>query len=294
MFQEMKFDEVPQDVERIPFGIFELDKKGGYRTNDFIVLSANTGVGKSMVAQWIALKTARLGHKTMYVDYENDPQIVAERFNWFDASVNTKWHQLREQRTLIYCMKSVEENKIVEQIILGKTLNPIQFVLEKYKSIENAILLHKPKLLVIDLFSGIYKTVISAQQTSQVVYLLSEKISELAKEHRCAIIALEQIKGDSRNGVRPTPKDIATGQALTHKATKIITLFSYAKDNQARIASEDPTFPLANFLEIIVCKDRTGDIPEQIYTVVKDFGLRGPRTEEITSYLDYVHKRSFK
>ena len=290
MFDPIKFSEIKVPVQRVKFGLFQLDFTGGYRSNDFIVLAAATGVGKSLLALWIAISATEQGKKVMYIDYENDASLIEERL----VSFGKNYKSAIANNLLKLYTQSAQEKIIIQKSFTERNFNLHKFIFDKITAIENAIILHQPNLLVIDVFSCLYKNIAPTNLTSQLTYILSESISTIAKKHNCAIIATEQLKNDKIYG-RPGEKDVATGNALTHKATKIITLFSYFKENRARTGfATDLSIKLEDFLEVILVKDRTNDIAEKIYVHKKDIGFHQPNTHEYAAYFDYINNKAFK
>ena len=163
MFDVLKIEKSTDPVYYIKTGIFEIDRQsGGIRDTDYIVMSGPTGTGKSYVAQWIAINAAMNGDKAMYVDMENGVDIIEERL----TSFSLPFKQLIDEKKLLFFTKAKNDSETVKRMILDNNSQVEKFIFSKLEAIENSIILHKPKLLVIDLFSCLFNAVINGAKIS--------------------------------------------------------------------------------------------------------------------------------
>lgn len=72
-----------KDVEKVPFGIDELDRlsKGGINRGDIALFLAQSGVGKSKLLKWIGVNAARLGFKVLHLQAEGTKKECLDQYD---------------------------------------------------------------------------------------------------------------------------------------------------------------------------------------------------------------------
>lgn len=263
------------EPKRIKTGIFEIDKKGGIRSNDFIVMAGSSGTGKSYLSLFMACSAAKKGHNIVYIDLENGAETIAARIKSQGFNIHTDFGKIDEKH-------GTERLKIFEDHNIAA--NPLE-------TIENVILTFKPDFLVIDLFN-VFTASKPTYMISQVTTELAVGFHRLAQKNNCAIMVLQQFtKDNSRHARRPVLDDISGGAGLVHKATKVFTLFRYSKERVEKVCGNDSEI-VKKIIELIPRKDRHGDLPQDIILLRNEGGIHEPLTMERNAYLELVFKTS--
>lgn len=81
-----------QNIKGVPTGFKELDDKvKGLKRGHLIVLGAETGFGKSMLAITLSVNVAKAGEDVLYLDLENGRDEIYKRFltNWYELDPDT-------------------------------------------------------------------------------------------------------------------------------------------------------------------------------------------------------------
>jgi archaellum biogenesis ATPase FlaH len=186
-------DIVNNALPLIKTGIPLLDEKlgGGAEPEDFIVIGAHTGVGKSWISYKIAVNMANAGHKILYIETENKDKTISERLLMMGYKDNGNF--------------ILHTNKYIDP---QGCLNLIEKV--------------NPDVIFIDVFSGLFSEVEQFQMnkayTSTIKYFKATK--------KIIFITEQVIKEQNKNKLeRPTIDSIAGVKAITRLAEKVIVLW---------------------------------------------------------------------
>lgn len=221
-----------------------LDLMKGITTEDFLVISGDTGSGKSTVALAMACNMAKNGNTVVYLNAENSPKVIVDAIKNLGFNFDKDFGEFKKgvHRLIIYSMNDI-----------------------KFADLEKLLILHEPKALFIDLFSSLLDgqpTYMTAQLTAE----YAKKISFYPQKYNCAIIATEQFCKDNKRISRPNIGDIAGGAGLSRKATKVLLIYRLIKTKAEAIMNRaanqsvtEHSLTIADISsELLTKKDRLG------------------------------------
>lgn len=253
-----------------------LDSQRGITTEDFVVMGGGTGTGKSLIALFMACSMAKKGETVIFLNAENSKKVTSDRIREFGFDFDKDF--------------GIPDAKGFHRLIII-SIKDIRF-----ESIPQFFTIYKPTAMFIDLFSSLLDHVESHLKTS-FTGKYAKELSFYPEKYNCAIIVTEQLTKDSRRVGRATPDDIAGGAALTRKATKIITLYRYAKEKLDTLVAKAVKNKVTGSgqimlsgSELIVRKDRLGFWKDGINLIKYEHGegFISPEGYEMTDYFNTV------
>ncbi len=238
-----------------------------FGSDDFLVIAAGTGIGKSYIAMYMSMNIAKNGKRVLFFNFENHPAVFVKNMLQMGFDFEKDFGGFGEDELSRFMVVHSQDYA-----------KPITF-----EQIRKKVELCKPDLVVIDLFSGL----IPQDNISVIGTQYAIALSQFPKEYNCAVMTTEQYKKDHRNSERADEKSIGGSRALTDKATKVFTFFNYYKGNPHK-AVRERLRAVDNTLELIVCKDRNSRADLGIEYIYKDNGYRRPTLQEMSVYMDTV------
>lgn len=246
----------------IPTGFKELDNiiHGLNRGEEFAVLFARTGIGKSFIALSICLNACKLGHRVGYVSPEMSPSMLGFRTDSLDEHFSSS-----------ALMRGKEVPGYKEYIDKLMSSN-YYFMAAEQKDFNNVITVSKLRRFVtlnqLDFLCIDGLTYLTDERGSKrdnkttVLTNISQDLMQLSIQLKIPILAIVQ---SNREGVKedaPSLENIRDSDGISHNASKVISL----KQNDM------------GGIEIVILKHRAGtnggrllylwDIDKGIFTYV--------------------------
>ena len=217
----------------------------------------------------MACSMAKAGSKVVLVNTENAGHIMQQRIVSLGFNFSQDFGEF-------------DNNGLHRLIII--TVNEI-----KFDQVVNLVLVHEPNVLFFDLFSSLLDQV-KGFDIPMFTRHYAKELSGFNEKYKCAVFVTEQLTKDSKRTYRPNMNDIQGGVALTQKATKVILVYRYYKENLEKLFSKNALPGLAEkTTELIVRKDRYSRFRDNFYFVKLDcsgFHTLNPYEQE--DYTDYV------
>jgi replicative DNA helicase len=271
--------EIYEQTEKMSYkslfvGIPQIDTNGGITDHDCTVIAGSTGSGKSLVALFMACNLAKYGNqKVVFFNVENDIKLMTERMKDLGFDYNKDFGEFDKNG----------ENRLV--LMSGKNM--------KFEMIQSAIIQYQPKALFLDLFSSLMDNQ-SSFMVADFTLKYAIEISEYPKQYKCSIFVTEQLIKDNRRTHRPVINDIQGGKGLPNKATKVIMVYRYVKENLERSIKQPVSSKvIINTTELLLRKNRMKDtIPNFMFLQLENKIGFVPLTEsEEIDYTEYVFNR---
>ncbi len=276
------YEEIKKKVyDHLDMGLPSL--AGGITTEDFMVISGDSGSGKSTIALYMACHVAKYGRKVAIFNLENSEKVITDEIKKLGFDFDKDFGERDEHGRHRLIILNDDINSETSSITMSQ--------------IQNVLTYHEPSLIVIDLFNGL----LSGQMPNMIPSLTEKYAIQLRKwcvRNKCLIIVTEQLTKDNKRVTRPMANDIAGGASLTRKATIILMIYQYNQQNaekNLRQEQEVSNYNTANVAELIVRKSNKGllRVPTFVY-VKKTSGIYGQQgfveldDEQRKSYVDYV------
>lgn len=254
-----------EESDTLKTGIPELDEiTGGLNNEDLIIVAARPGMGKTefalTVAEGVAESTIRIGEETMprgvlIFSMEMSAQQVIER--QLAGAANMPVSALRKPSRM--------DDEDWARISMGiKRLSGLQvwvvdsskLTIEQIRAIAER---HKRKhpnlsLILCDYLGLIEKP--RAERNDLAIAHISGGMKRMAKDLKTPVMSLSQLSRDvekrPKGQKRPVNSDLRDGGSIEQDADGIYMLY--------REAVYDPESPAAAFAEIIVTKNRFGEL----------------------------------
>jgi len=201
----------------------------GFRPGDYIILAARPKMGKSAVANAIAVRALKQGKRVMYVNNEMDEISVTNRLIANVGKINCELLQEPEhmsENTLAGVMQAAE---VLQAMPLNlycmkfRTPREIETEAKRLKEIGQDI-----DLLIVD-----YLQLLSASDENRrksrydEVSYLSWEMKMLANDLKIPVLVLSQLsrKLEDRTNKRPIPADLRDSGSLEQDATAVMFLY---------------------------------------------------------------------
>jgi replicative DNA helicase len=244
---DMESRSTSRELLGLPTGFHDLDAMTqGLQGSDLILLAARPAMGKTALAEAMALAIASLGSQVIFYSLEMSKQQLIYRF--LSIITGIEMGRLRQGR--------LTENEWGEVSSAMELLSDIPLLIndQSYLTVElirDEVLAmeRKPALVIID-----YLTLLNGYGDSSVEIFsnISKDLKRLAKEFNVPILALSQLNRavESRTNKRPTIADIRETGAIEQDCDLIFMLYRdeyYNPDSSER-----------GIAELIVTKHRNG------------------------------------
>lgn len=197
-----------QAVEYVSTGIAELDRKlgGGLVKKQFTLLSANSGVGKSVMMSNIGDNLAVAGYHVVYISLELSEEMVLTRL----ATIATGEKASEWKENIHKIARKLDDIKeagagsyVIKRMKNGSTANDIRAYLKQYELIFE----RKPDVIIVDYLDimspngGIGSLSISEQDKAK-----SEQVYEIGVDYDAIILSASQ---QNRAGIQQSTPDQA-------------------------------------------------------------------------------------
>ncbi len=257
-------------------GIPQIDENGGITDHDCTVIAGSTGSGKSLVALYMACTLAKYGQKVVFFNVENDLKLMCERMKDLGFDYKTDFGLFDKNRENRFLLRN------------GKDM--------KFDMILTEIVTYQPTAIFLDLFSSLMDNS-NSFLVADFTLKYAIELSEYPKKYKCAIFVTEQLIKDNRRIGRPVINDIQGGKGLPNKATKVIMVYRYCKENLERSIRENVTsLNILSTTELLLRKNRMKDtIPSFMLLKLCD-GNNGKGFKPLTDfeheeYINYTFNR---
>lgn len=194
-----------ENVEYIPTGISAIDEKlNGLVRKQMTLISANSGVGKSIMMSNIGYNIAALGYNVLYISLELSQEMVVTRLATISTGENTKtWKEnIYRIASKIDDIKDAGAGSyVIKRLPNGSNSNDIRAYLKQYEMIYN----RKPDIIIVDYLDimtpigGISNMSISEQDKAK-----SEQLYEIGVEYNAHLITASQ---QNRDGIKSNSPD---------------------------------------------------------------------------------------
>jgi energy-coupling factor transporter ATP-binding protein EcfA2 len=251
-------------------GIYVFDTQSAIIENDFVVLGGSTGSGKSTIALFMACSIAKSGRKVLYINTENDETHLINEMIKLGFDYNKDFGEFNSHhhnRLIITCITALS-----------------------FTELENMVTAIAPEVLFLDLFSVLLEGV-PGFNIPNITLDYAKRFSFFKKNYNCTVFVTEQLVKDNKRYSRPTIDDIKGGAALGQKATKVMIVYRYCKDNiEKKYNSKDPMPKIVDYVtELIIRKDRYAKL-SGIEFLKYQFGYQQLLTQELHQYCSYVFR----
>ncbi|MFN8770161.1 MAG: AAA family ATPase [Neisseriaceae bacterium] len=267
----LKQYEAYSKVSYTPFntGINIFDEKRAIGLDDFTVIAGSSGSCKSTVALYMVCSMAKAGSVVVFINTENAGHVMQQRIENLGFDFNRDFGAFDKNGTPRLIITTATEIKF-DQIV-------------------NMVQAYKPQALFLDLFSALLDNTKSFD-IPMVTRHYAKALAGFNEKYKCAVFVTEQLVKDSKRNYRPNLNDIQGGVALTQKATKVILIYRYLKENLERLFVKDNIPNLVEMTtEIIVRKDRYSRIQENFYFVKLDmYGFSMLNPLEFEDYSNFT------
>ena len=257
--------------ETIPCGSIELTKRlGGYERQDLVILAGRPSMGKSMMAQSLALQIASKGHGVMMFSLEMSEKQLGYRalsdLSW-SGTTRTEYqdirnHNLNSQQIQMIGDATARLFKLPFAICdrAGLTLENIAFEIRKQqkrwqrhgKTLDLVVVDHMGHVKPSDRYAG--------SKTNEVGEI-SAGLLKMAKDLNVTVMALCQLNRgpEGREEKRPTLADLRNSGDIEQDAHTVLFVYrdAYYLERQK---DPDPAALKAerNKIEVLIAKNRNG------------------------------------
>ena len=236
---------------QINIGIPKIDSvTGGLKKQEFTVVAARTGVGKSALALQIAENVSN-DTKVLFISLEMSKNQIIDRLIFKHSSIeqyriksgNLKlddWEQLRNT------MEGLPKNIIM----LEKTTT--------LQGVRNAVERHAPDLLIID-HIGLLKGGKFNSKREETVHI-TNTLKLMTTEYNISIIGLAQINRNG-DGRIPTLADLKESGSIEEDANNIIVIHNAAREDGIFLAGDFDRIEANNGTPVLImlAKNRQGE-----------------------------------
>lgn len=198
-----RLESMLSDPDRIPTGFgkaFDDAIGGGLQLAELILFTANSGGGKSISLQNLALNFAAQGYDVLYISLELSEKMISQRLDQMHSGIATReWKSHYEEiaQAIIAAGKKAG-NLTIKRAPLGTNSNAIRALLKEYELTHSKL----PTLLIVDYLDlmGTNEKV-SADNISNKDKLATEELREIAVEQDMIIATASQ---QNRSGIDAT------------------------------------------------------------------------------------------
>lgn len=216
-----------QNIKGVPTGFKELDEKvKGLKRGHLIVLGAETGFGKSMLAITLSVNVAKAGENVLYLDLENGRDEIYKRFltNWFE--LDPGYFEDERNKEQVDKFLDILEDKIDywgldDLTSFGYSEDPIKAVLGIIKQ-GGSNPQRKPRLIIVDPLQALERQIDPGKLFNEQGRII-EDLKNIALKRNTTIIICHHFK----KGQVPSSQVIHDIEDIEETTYRIPTLESF-------------------------------------------------------------------
>lgn len=227
-------------------GFFELDKvTDGLHEQEFTIIAARPGLGKTSIALNIAENISKKGVITYFCSLEMSKKqlgnrLISSRTNIDSHRIRSGWLESEDFQKIVIAMDELSKLKLLIDT-QSKTVQDIEIKAYELKEKQNI------GLIIID-YLQLLKSKNKFNIREQEVAEISRKLKLLSRDLNIPVIALCQLNRESLKRIRPTNADLRESGSLEQDADNIIFIYADDEEREKKVVET----------EIIVSKQRNG------------------------------------
>ena len=227
-------------------GFFELDKvTDGLHEQEFTIIAARPGLGKTSIALNIAENISKKGVITYFCSLEMSKKqlgnrLISSRTNIDSHRIRSGWLEDIDFQKIGIAMSELSELKLLIDT-QSKTVQDIEIKAYELKEKQNI------GLIIID-YLQLLKSKNKFNIREQEVAEISRKLKLLSRDLNIPVIALCQLNRESLKRTRPTNADLRESGSLEQDADNIFFIYADDEEREKKVVET----------EIIVSKQRNG------------------------------------
>lgn len=227
-------------------GFFELDKvTDGLHEQEFTIIAARPGLGKTSIALNIAENISKKGVITYFCSLEMSKKqlgnrLISSRTNIDSHRIRSGWLESEDFQKIVIAMDELSKLKLLIDT-QSKTVQDIEIKAYELKEKQNI------GLIIID-YLQLLKSKNKFNIREQEVAEISRKLKLLSRDLNIPVIALCQLNRESLKRTRPTNADLRESGSLEQDADNIIFIYADDEEREKKVVET----------EIIVSKQRNG------------------------------------
>ena len=227
-------------------GFFELDKvTDGLHEQEFTIIAARPGLGKTSIALNIAENISKKGVITYFCSLEMSKKqlgnrLISSRTNIDSHRIRSGWLESEDFQKIVIAMDELSKLKLLIDT-QSKTVQDIEIKAYELKEKQNI------GLIIID-YLQLLKSKNKFSIREQEVAEISRKLKLLSRDLNIPVIALCQLNRESLKRTRPTNADLRESGSLEQDADNIIFIYADDEEREKKVVET----------EIIVSKQRNG------------------------------------
>jgi len=248
------------DKDTITTGLSFEKHINGFHPGDFIILAGRPKMGKSAIANTIAVNALKRGKRVMLVNNEMDEQSIVNRLiaNLYNIDINILQNPKRmDKDNLKYLIRSVDDfrQNYPLELYSMNIKTPGQLFIEFNKLADRD---RRPDFIIMD-YLQLFRVEGKFNSRYDMVSELSWQVKMLASDLKVPILALSQVnrKCEERKDKRPVPSDLRESGNLEQDATAVMFVY---RDEEYNDNTKEP-----GIAEINVAINRNGTKGTQKY-----------------------------
>ncbi|MFA4959763.1 MAG: DnaB-like helicase C-terminal domain-containing protein [Candidatus Cloacimonas sp.] len=248
------------DKDTITTGLSFEKHINGFHPGDFIILAGRPKMGKSAIANTIAVNALKRGKRVMLVNNEMDEQSIVNRLiaNLYNIDINILQNPKRmDKDNLKYLIRSVDDfrQNYPLELYSMNIKTPGQLFVEYNKLVDRD---SRPDFIIMD-YLQLFRVEGKFSSRYDMVSELSWQVKMLASDLKVPILALSQVnrKCEERKDKRPVPSDLRESGNLEQDATAVMFVY---RDEEYHENTKEP-----GIAEINVAINRNGTKGMQKY-----------------------------
>ena len=241
------------DKDTITTGLSFEKHINGFHPGDFIILAGRPKMGKSAIANTIAVNAMKRGKRVMLVNNEMDEQSIVNRLiaNLYNIDINILQNPKRmDKDNLKYLIRSVDDfrQNYPLELYSMNIKTPGQLFIEFNKLADRD---RRPDFIIMD-YLQLFRVEGKFNSRYDMVSELSWQVKMLASDLKVPILALSQVnrKCEERKDKRPVPSDLRESGNLEQDATAVMFVY---RDEEYNDNTKEP-----GIAEINVAINRNG------------------------------------
>ena len=241
------------DKDTITTGLSFEKHINGFHPGDFIILAGRPKMGKSAIANTIAVNALKRGKRVMLVNNEMDEQSIVNRLiaNLYNIDINILQNPKRmDKDNLKYLIRSVDDfrQNYPLELYSMNIKTPGQLFIEFNKLADRD---RRPDFIIMD-YLQLFRVEGKFSSRYDMVSELSWQVKMLASDLKVPILALSQVnrKCEERKDKRPVPSDLRESGNLEQDATAVMFVY---RDEEYNDNTKEP-----GIAEINVAINRNG------------------------------------